>query len=128
MEPMEQFKAAKAEMKTAMEKANNVVKDAFRNAAKSLFQENSDLVSFSWAQYTPYFNDGDPCNFYAHADYPDVNGICVDDIPEEKMALADKVVAFLEVFDDDDFETMFGDHCKVTVTSTEIEIDGYDHD
>lgn len=132
MDPMEQYKEAKAKMKVAMEEANNVVKDAFKSAAKSLFADNSDLVSFSWRQYTPYFNDGDECVFGSHTDYPYINGSDPWDVEEDQKekseAMQKKVVAFLGVFDDEDFKSMFGDHCEVTVTPTEIEVEEYDHD
>ncbi len=133
MEPMDQYKIAKAEMKAAMVKANAVVKEAFRNAAKSLFADNPDIVSFSWTQYTPYFNDGDECTFGAHIDYPEINGSDIYDVVEEdqkekRQALHDKVVTFLRVFDEDDFRTMFGDHCQVSVTASEIEVEEYEHD
>ncbi len=132
MDAMEQYKEAKAEMKVAMEKANNVVKNAFKKAAKSLFDENEGLVSFSWTQYTPYFNDGDECIFRTGCEDADINGEDPWDQDEENKekfkALQDKVVPFLSVFDDDDFKTMFGDHCKVTVTPTKIEVEGYEHD
>ncbi len=38
-------------------------KDALKESADILFQKYPKLESFSWAQYTPYFNDGDPCEF-----------------------------------------------------------------
>jgi len=41
----------------------------FAEAVKSIFEEFPCVDSFSWTQYTPYFNDGDTCNFSAHTDY-----------------------------------------------------------
>jgi len=133
MDPMEQYKAAKAEMKAAIEEANTVVKEVFQKAAKSLFADNAELVSFSWTQYTPYFNDGEECVFGAHIDYPEVNGedpwFAQTDENQEKMkGLQKKVTAFLQVFDRDDFKSMFGDHCKISVTPAEIEVEDYEHD
>jgi len=128
MDSMDKFKEAKAKMKAAMEEANKVVKDAFKDASQTLFTENTGLVSFGWKQYTPYFNDGDECIFGAHTCEPNINGECGYDLPEEHDALATKVREFLATFDDDDFKTMFGDHCEVTVTPTEIEVEEYEHD
>lgn len=39
--------------------------------------KNHDFKSFSWNQYTPYWNDGDTCEFYAHTD-----SIYIDDEDE----------------------------------------------
>lgn len=45
----------------------------FHDIVKDLFESNPELNSFSWIQYTPFFNDGDECVFSAHVDYPTVN-------------------------------------------------------
>lgn len=45
-------------------------KTLFLESAKSVFENHPDLKSFSWTQYTPYFNDGDTCEFSAHTDDP----------------------------------------------------------
>jgi hypothetical protein len=39
-----------------------------------LFAEAPNLKSFGWTQYTPYFNDGDSCEFGVNFDYPYING------------------------------------------------------
>jgi DNA repair exonuclease SbcCD ATPase subunit len=41
---------------------------------KEIFKKHPTLESFSWTQYTPYFNDGDECVFSAHTDYISING------------------------------------------------------
>lgn len=52
-----QVEAARQQMKVA---AQTVVKEG----ANEVFKAYGDIVhSFGWAQYTPYFNDGDPCEF-----------------------------------------------------------------
>lgn len=62
-ETLATFEKAKAEMlETA--KAN------FKDCAQEIFNEHPILKSFSWTQYTPYFNDGDACEFSVHTDYP----------------------------------------------------------
>jgi len=130
MSPMEKYRAAKEEMHVAMEKAKSVVKDAFRSAAKAVFDLHPELTKFSWTQYTPYFNDGDECVFGAHIDYPYLNDEEEEIWGDEHPLLeANKsVVSFLSEFDEDDYKEMFGDHCRVTVTRESIEVDGYEHE
>ena len=41
---------------------------------KELFKKHKSLQSFSWNQYTPYFNDGEECVFSAYIDYISING------------------------------------------------------
>lgn len=56
-------KAIKAVL-AAQEEASRVAKDAFHEGAKDVFEKYGDIVGgFGWSQYTPYFNDGDPCEF-----------------------------------------------------------------
>lgn len=50
----------------------------FNNCCVEIFKNNPEFTSFSWTQYTPYWNDGDPCNFYANTDY-----LYIDDEEEE---------------------------------------------
>ena len=54
-------------------------KSVFGDITKDIFNDNPQLNSFSWNQYTPYFNDGDTCYFSAHTDYIYVNDELVDD-------------------------------------------------
>ena len=105
----------------------------FKKAVKDLFKENPTLESFSWTQYTPYFNDGDTCTFSANTDYPDVNDISeYDDDGEGRKydeELAKNVTSFLSNFNEDDYESMFGDHVKVTITKDgKIDVSDYSHD
>lgn len=46
--------------------ARKVGKDAINEGAGDLFKKHPKLQQFGWRQYTPYFNDGDPCSFSAH--------------------------------------------------------------
>lgn len=43
-----------------------------------LFKQAPKLKSFGWTQYTPYFNDGDTCEFGVNFDYPYINGVSED--------------------------------------------------
>jgi len=36
--------------------------------ANDIFKNHPYLASFSWKQYTPYFNDGDPCIFNVYSE------------------------------------------------------------
>lgn len=56
----------------ARAEASRLAKDAVNISVKALFGKYPDLISFSWTQYTPYFNDGDECVFSVYADYPEM--------------------------------------------------------
>ena len=56
---------------------SKIVKDTgilFKQSLKEIFKKHKDLVSFSWSQYTPHWNDGDECLFSANTDYIYLNG------------------------------------------------------
>ncbi|MBK6920529.1 MAG: hypothetical protein IPH07_24225 [Deltaproteobacteria bacterium] len=50
-------------MDEAREKMQREAQEAFRVACDEVFEAHPKLESFGWAQYTPYFNDGEPCTF-----------------------------------------------------------------
>jgi hypothetical protein len=154
MSAAEKFKAAKEIVNKARAEANQIVKEAFSEMAKSVFESNPDLKGFRWTQYTPYFNDGDTCTFSTNSDYPDLlhpkdEAHSYEDEDDDaeigwirdlywydehknlksplRKAYKD-VQSFLGEFDDDDFLEMFGDHVRVTVTPEGVDVDEYDHD
>jgi hypothetical protein len=51
----------------------------FDEFIKDFFIQYPQVKSFSWTQYTPYFNDGDSCTFNVNTDYISINGDHIDD-------------------------------------------------
>lgn len=127
-------KELKAQMDDLREKANEETKKLFLEGAKELFNKHSSINSISWRQYTMYFNDGDEVCFSSHAEWCDIN----DDeegysFKKEHPNAWEDVRKFLGLFDDDDYENLFGDHAKVTLSmkdgKLEAEVEEYtDHD
>lgn len=66
-------------------------KKAFKQMTKNVFKQYPELDSFSWQQYTPYFNDGDTCTFSANIDYLCINGSDESESPYEISNLIDEV-------------------------------------
>lgn len=58
-----------AKMAAMREELKSLGERLFREGAQDIFDAYPNLVSFSWTQYTPYFNDGDECVFSVHAEY-----------------------------------------------------------
>ncbi len=56
------------ELKEKIKETNKLVsehaKETLDKAFADIFNKYPELVGFSWEQYTPSFNDGDPCVFY----------------------------------------------------------------
>lgn len=71
-EKQEGIKKLKEEM---LEASNKI----FTEMTKVIFEEHPKVKSFGWNQYTPYFNDGETCTFFANTDYIYINGMSVDE-------------------------------------------------
>ena len=83
-----------SEKKTLIQEAANVVaektkemrgvlSDAVVEAFAPVFEKYPEADSFAWKQYTPSFNDGDPCEFGIMSDELDVNGCDYYDVESE---------------------------------------------
>lgn len=119
-------------------------KNLFNTFAKEIFEKHPKLESFSWYQYTPYFNDGDTCEFGVHNDYlymvfdgEELEEVC--DYSFRAGKKYNKIVGLKEAYEDindvlssissDAYESMFGDHVRVTVSRENgLEISDYDHE
>lgn len=75
----EELKKMNAELEELQKAHLEKSKVLFTDVSKKLFEKHPALESYSWRQYTPYFNDGDECVFSARTDYPTINGEDPDD-------------------------------------------------
>jgi len=118
--------------------------DAVKELFKEFFEAHPKAAAVSWRQYTPYFNDGDPCYFrvgemslHLHEeddeeeDYDPDGGydsysLSHSEDPELKKMSED----FDKLTDipEEVLEYVFGDHVTITATSEGFEITEYDHD
>jgi len=113
-----------------------------------IFEKYPELKSFSWEQYTPYFNDGDTCTFGVH-DVSQVNGaeeygddnedeeswstLVMDWSGKEKKAgplypAYEEAQDYLNKLGDEACEAFFGDHVRVVVYPDKIETEEVSHD
>lgn len=139
-------------IKRQQEELAEQVRKVFAAGAKEMFKQYPDLEYFAWTQYTPYFNDGDPCTFRTNTDYLELkmqpnstdettyytdhffpHGVKgrMEREGRTEMTRLEKVGCavskFLEVFEEDDFLNMFGDHARVIVTREGVTTELYDH-
>ncbi len=136
-------------LKTTIDDAQARVKAegqaALKEAFGELFAANPSLKSVKWRQYTPYFNDGDPCEFGVHdfhvlADglektkYADKEGFVEDtyDMNDEQKTLAEPLLsaarALSRLVPRDVMLAAFGDHVKVAATREGFAVTEYEHD
>ena len=128
------YEDMKAQMQVLREQMQKQARVYFKEGCNKLFEKHPELDGFNWTEYTPYFNDGDTCEFSANTDYPDiiVDGVEYGDYGEslgdKEHELQKSVIKFLSIFDNDDLLNMFGDHVKVFVTRDDVKVEDYEHD
>ena len=102
-----------------------------------------------WTQYTPYFNDGDSCEFqvYYEVDYLYINGESIETLSELQSRylengtwyvnldwnkeVCDDLLRFAQLISSIPKNVMmeaYGDHALVEVSRTKVERNNYDHD
>lgn len=122
--------------KTVKEKSQEALKASF----KELFDAHPTILGLRWTQYTPYFNDGEPCRFSVNEPYAKFvdtaedagdYGDGFDIIPWRKEDQSDATRAIDDLFGliaQDVMLESFGDHAKITATRDGFEVDEYSHD
>lgn len=112
-----------------------------------------ELEAFNFHQYTPYFNDGDVCEFYVCHDYPsfevkfyndpegfrwvddldcqmeyDEEGILTEDLIERTTKCLMKIEEVMRKIPDNLYLQAFGDHSLIEVSKEGISVSTYDHE
>lgn len=54
---------AKKDMERTKDSALRTGEKLFKEAVREIFKKFKNLERFSWVEYTPHWNDGDPCTF-----------------------------------------------------------------
>ena len=154
---VQKYRLANEARRKAEEEATKVAQEAFGDMAKDLFEKHPKIKSFAWAQYTPFFNDGDPCTFSAHTDC--LKLATFENLESEEYESEDTgedgfvyeecyfygdddknlassptlfpackdIEAFLGEFEED-LESLFGDGVQVWVSRDGVDPRDYDHD
>lgn len=104
-------------------------------------------IALTWVQYTPYFNDGEPCEFSVGdiwvvpatceergygAEEEAFNGYAKEDIEDPQLAESVKfgteLASALSRLPDDIFLNAFDDHTTIFLTGEGAEVEEYSHD
>lgn len=128
----------------------------FKETTKEFFDKNPSVTAIVWAQYTPYFNDGDTCEFGVNeptfTNAPDPHNVRYGEYEGDHETAADgsdifawdgwgatpdglnveMCKAFSRMIQSSEMEAvmkaMFDDHVKVVATREGFDVDDYDHD
>lgn len=105
--------------------------DSIKSFFKEWFEKNPTVHGVMWTQYTPYFNDGEPCEFGLHgvglftdkgefedsSDPYDGKDVWGDGTLYEELSEIEPIL-----------ESAFGEDALVKVTRDSIEVTEYSHE
>lgn len=145
----EELAALKASYdKKLAEEGESSLKEMF----KEFFEAHPKVEDVHWHQYTPYFNDGDPCyfgvyDFYVTLADSDEETSSDEDEDEDEDYYDDECDSYtlsrsgdpeikkigealesLQDIPEDVLESVFGDHCKIVATRDGFKVSEYSHD
>jgi len=135
----EKLKEIQAQVEAARAQMKKNGQEALKEAFVEFFNAHPEVSALQWRQYTPYFNDGDPCTFRRNEVEvqlaADEDGEFYDSdygLPEELKADWDKAAGAIDelegLIDDDLALTLFDDGVIVTATIDGFEVVEYNHD
>lgn len=130
------------ELKSVLDETKKKMAECFKDYLKegfgAIFEKYPKLKSLRWEQYAPYFNDGDACIFHVWHYFEDDDILFEDGFEDTNgddygygdayKDVADMASDIIGGADEDDFEQLFGDGVRVTVTRDGFEVENYDHD
>jgi hypothetical protein len=149
-ESKQRFEEIKSRMQQARKEMEEQAKTVFHEEMQVIFATYPELMDVSWTQYTPYFADGDVCEFSCHATHS-VHINCFGPNPEEptietddeyknkwpkysgsaskwETKAANEIVALINALGDDMMQFIFGDHVKVIVGRDKVVVEDYEHE
>lgn len=127
-----------AQLKELRRKKCELSQSSFGAMVAEVFKLSDEIESIGWEQYTPYFNDGDTCEFSVHSDTESliINDEHVWDFSyDDKERYArlepalEKMSSILDKIGEETLLDMFEDHATITVfRNGKVSVDECSHD
>jgi hypothetical protein len=142
----EQFEAIERLKKQYEEAVKAIGREGIQKLLEPLFERYPNVDAVKWTQYTPYFNDGEPCEFDSNADYAEVRfkaeegDVLTKESQEqdfesdwgnrEKPERYNAIKAIRQALKIDNAVMLaaFGDHVEVTVDRNSVEVEEFEHE
>ena len=146
-----EFKEAITEFASIKKELTEKLTSRLNDEFKRCFEEYPELTLIKWSQFTPYFNDGDTCEFNINSftvsnaknselvntwgEYDISKGpepedlILIEYLRNSKYELIKEIEDFAQSeLGEGIFKSVFGDHVIVTVTKDNITSEEYEHE
>jgi len=155
---MDKIESLVSEFETLKKEFQAKAQVTFKDAFKEFWEKHPNIKAVVWCQYTPYFNDGDPCVFGVHDMWPltengekywkeeggsayagedftplgwkgkELQEAYVGEITLEEAQSARKALETIQKLPSEVFELIFGDHVMITATHKGFEVEEHEHD
>lgn len=121
-------------------------KEAVGALFRAFFAANPEITAIRWTQYTPNFDDGEPCEFYVrdpeattrtdldwsevHSQYDENDEPIFRDRYEldDNVRLKEALRSLERATDEDVFKAAFGDHVQIIATPSGFHVTEYSYD
>ena len=147
-EDVSSYTTQRQALEKAQEKMQEAAREFFMGQAKTVFERHPKLQGIRVTAYTPYFNDGESCEYSVNDPYLKYEGLVDEDekdgeggngyqyisdyykdkYPAGTLEAYKEAQALISSITEDDFESLFGNHVQVTITREGVETDEYEHD
>lgn len=129
MEILDEITKAFAEFEAKKTKLITQLKEEFPKLLAPLFEKHPVVKFINWRQYTPFFNDGDVCEFGRYEiSINDQMWYDQKDGTAESLA-HDDFESVMSTIPNEMYQDIFGDHCEVFIyRDGTIKVEAYDHD
>ena len=81
---MNKIKSLKAKYDELERDLKNSTAEDLLAAFAEVFDENPSVVAVTWTQYTPHYNDGEPCTFQTLLEYTEAEDLCRTRLPRSE--------------------------------------------
>lgn len=128
---------AKAAYDTLVSSKVDIWKELLTEYIKDLVKDTPNFLRIEWTQYTPYFNDGDTCEFGINStdlyllapdetedDYHSIDGEYTYEVEDIRQSIESMLYSNYDLM-----LATFGDGYKISYTrgDTELNVSDYDH-
>ena len=124
----EKFESFKKQVEDLRMKLQETGEQFLLEHFKETFNKHKNLKEVRWTQYTPYFNDGETCEYGSSHTSPDLLVTGCSYNGKEYKVIEKEIKEFLIQFDDELMYDLFGDHIEIIVTKEGISVNEYEHD
>lgn len=124
----EQFTEFKNQVKSLREQLTQTGELFLVENIQKILNKYPQLERISWTAYTPYFNDGETCEFSSHHTWPEIEGEDLKYGTPEYETIKSELREFLSQFDDDLMYDLFGDHVQIVITREGLSVEEFQHD